>query len=66
MTSLDVLIGLLQNAAFSTDDENAFFKALLDATLYAHVPVKQVRGRVRFIQFVRPDNGQTVLPIFTD
>ena len=66
MTSLDVLNGLLQKAAFSTEDENAFFKAMLDATLYAHVPVKQVRGRVRFIQFVRPDNGQTVLPIFTD
>jgi hypothetical protein len=43
------------------------FKALLSATVYAHVPIEGVpRGRLRFIQFVRPDNGQTVLPFFSD
>lgn len=66
MTSLHVLNALLQKAALSTEGEDAFFNAMLDATLYAHVPIDQIPGRVRFIQFVRPDNGQTVLPIFTD
>lgn len=47
--------------------QNAFFKTLLDATVYAHVPAEPPpEGRVRFIQFVRPDNRQTVLPFFSD
>lgn len=47
--------------------QNALFKALLDATVYAHVPIEGAPpGRIRFIQFVRPDNGQTVLPFFSD
>ena len=47
--------------------EDAVFKALLDATVYAHVPAQTPpKGRMRFIQFVRPDNGQTVLPFFSD
>lgn len=47
--------------------QEAVFKALLDATVYAHVPVEGAPpGRMRFIQFVRPDNGQTVLPFFSD
>jgi hypothetical protein len=47
-------------------DEPAFFRALLEATVYAHIPLHDDSGRVRFIQFVRPDNGATVLPFFTD
>jgi len=47
-------------------EEPAFFRALLDATVYAHVPLSDDSGRLRFIQFVRPDNGATVLPFFTD
>ncbi len=35
-------------------------------SVYAHVPIHQVPGRVRFIQFIRPDNGQTALPFFSD
>jgi len=47
--------------------QEAVFKALLDATVYAHVPIEGAPlGRIRFIQFVRPDNGQTVLPFFSD
>lgn len=47
--------------------QEAVFKALLDATVYAHVPTEPAPpGRMRFIQFVRPDNGQTVLPFFSD
>lgn len=45
----------------------AVFNALLDATVYAHVPLESPpEGVMRFIQFVRPDNGQTVLPFFSD
>ena len=47
--------------------EDAVFKALLELTVYAHVPAEPgPPDRIRFIQFVRPDNGQTVLPFFSD
>jgi len=47
--------------------QKAFFRALLEATVYAHVPIEPApRGQIRFIQFIRPDNGQTVLPFFSD
>lgn len=47
--------------------QEAFFKALLDETVYAHVPIERPpEGIMRFIQFVRPDNGQTMLPFFSD
>lgn len=47
--------------------QDAFFKGLLDATVYAHVPSKKApKGVMRFIQFVRPDNGQTMLPFFSE
>ena len=49
------------------DAQEAVFRALLDATVYAHVPLESPpEGVMRFIQFVRPDNGQTVLPFFSD
>lgn len=47
--------------------QDAFFKALLNATVYAHVPMESPpEGVMRFIQFIRPDNGQTMLPFFSD
>lgn len=47
--------------------QDDFFKALLDSTVYAHVPMESPpKGVMRFLQFVRPDNGQTVLPFFSD
>lgn len=47
--------------------EEAVFKALLDSTVYAHVPSGPTPpNRIRFVQFVRPDNKQTVLPFFSD
>jgi len=50
-----------------TRAQDAFFKALLKSTVYAHVPLApSPLGRMRFVQFVRPDNGQTVLPFFSD
>jgi len=67
------LYELLAAARMSSDfveaarTQEAFFKALLDATVYAHVPLGPApRDRVRFIQFVRPDNGRTALPFFSD
>ena len=47
--------------------EQTFYKALMEATVYAHVPAAPTPpDRIRFIQFIRPDSGQTVLPFFTD
>jgi hypothetical protein len=46
--------------------EPRFFEALLTATVYAHVPVAQIPGRIRFVQFNHPDHGQPVLPFFSD
>lgn len=47
--------------------QEAVFRALLDATVYAHVPTEEPpHGRIRFFQFVRSDNGQAVLPFFSD
>ena len=73
MTSAQQLKALLQAAQACTrlDEvaraQDAFFSALLDATLYAHLPPEpSPPGRIRFVQFVRPDNGQTVLPLFSD
>lgn len=45
--------------------EPTFFRALLDATVYAHTPRNGRGGRLCFIQFTTPD-GLTVLPFFTE
>ena len=73
MASAKRLQDLLQAARQSTGPneiaraEDAFFKALLKSTVYAHVPLAPPPpGRMRFVQFVRPDSGQTVLPFFSD
>jgi hypothetical protein len=55
---------LLQRAMTDPKEEPAFFRALLDATVYAHVPISDDSGRLRFVQFARPDNGELVLPFF--
>jgi hypothetical protein len=59
---------LLEAAEKDNRHEQAFFRALLVAMVYAHIPVNDRLddGRIRFIQFNRPDNGQLVLPFFTD
>ena len=55
---------LRQKALSSPEGERAFFSALLNARLFAHVPISDDSGRLRFVQFERPD-GLTVLPVFT-
>lgn len=64
--ALTELENALQRAMIDPREEPAFFRALLEATVYAHVPLSEDSGRLRFIQFIRPDNGETVLPFFTD
>jgi len=58
---------LLARAAEDLGQEQAFFRALLDAKVFAHVPVDDpVSRRVRFIQFNAPETGQLFLPFFSD
>ncbi len=69
-SKLEALLEVIRSAKSAEEaarSEEAFFQALLDATVYAHRPSGPVPpGRIRFIQFRRPDNGRTVLPFFTD
>ena len=69
-SKLDALLEIIREAKTADammQAEAAFFDALLDAPVYAHRSVGPVPpGRLRFVQFRRPDNGQTVLPFFTD
>lgn len=45
--------------------EPTYLRALLGATLYAHLPLSDDSGRTRLIAFTRPD-GLTVIPMFTE
>jgi hypothetical protein len=67
---LDALLEAARAASNPTDimdAEQRFYKALMEATVYAHVPTGPAPpDRIRFVQFIRPDNGQTVLPFFSD
>lgn len=56
---------LMQRAIEDKREEPAFFRALLDAAVYAHAPLSDGHPRLRLIQFTRPD-GLTVVPVFTD
>ena len=66
MTTQSQLQDLLKAVRNHPLSEPRFFEALLSATVFAHIPAHQVPGRIRFIQFNRPDNGQAVLPFFSD
>lgn len=56
---------LLEESITDRWKEPDFFRALLEATVYAHVPFNDRSGRIRFIQFHGPD-GELLLPFFTD
>lgn len=47
-------------------EEMQVMKVMLDTVLYVHTPFEEKPGVLRFVQFVRPDNGKTVLPFFSD
>jgi len=57
---------LMEASIKDAREEPAFFRALLDATLYAHTPKIEPPGRRQFVMFKSPDDGQYVVPIFTD
>lgn len=46
--------------------EPAFFRALLDATVFVHTPIVEPPGRRQFVLFKSPDDGKYVMPMFTD
>jgi hypothetical protein len=46
--------------------EPAFFRALLDATVFVHAPIVEPPGRRQFVLFKSPDDGRYVMPMFTD
>lgn len=46
--------------------EPAFFRALLDATIFVHAPIVEPPGRRQFVLFKSPDDGKYVMPMFTD
>lgn len=68
--TLAQLLNAVRSSSPGADAEHAqdvFFKALLGSTVYAHVPMEgPPEGVMRFLQFVRPDNGQTVLSFFSE
>ena len=66
MMSSERLDMLMERALADKTAEPAFFRALLDATVYAHAPRTGHNGRLRLIQFPLPDNGRMVLPFFSD
>lgn len=67
MTSSQQLQRLLDAAQSDFGAEETLLAELLTATVYAHVPgTLPPGGRAQFMRFVHPNNGQTVLPIFSD
>lgn len=65
MTTLAELETLRAQAIADPRREAAYLRALLDATLYAHMPMSDDSGKTHFLMFTRPD-GLTVIPVFTE
>jgi len=65
MTTVSELERLRANAMADPRQEGAYLRALLTATLYAHLPRSDDTGRMHLVMFTRPD-GLTVIPVFTD
>lgn len=57
---------LMQCALADKTAEPVFFRALLEATVYAHTPRTGHNGHLRLIKFPLPENGRMVLPFFSD
>ena len=55
---------LLERARTHGEEELAFFRCLLDAWVYAHVPLSDDHPRMRLVQFRHPD-GFLAVPFFT-
>lgn len=66
MISSEALDKLMGQSLRDFREEPAFFRALLDATVYAHAPLNSLSERLHFVMFKSPDDGQLVVPVFTD
>lgn len=64
MGSESYLDQIIEQAARNPSLEPLFLRALLDAPLYVHLPLSDDSGRLRIVQFTRPD-GIAVIPVFT-
>ncbi len=64
MISTEELERRLERVREHRDEEPAFFRSLLEATVYAHAPVSDDHPRLRLIQFQHPD-GFSAMPFFT-
>lgn len=65
MATATELERLRERALADPRQEAAYLRALLSATLYAHLPLSDDSGRMRLVMFTRPD-GLAVIPVFTD
>ena len=54
----------LEQARGNPEADQQFFTYLLEATVYAHVPISDDSPKLRFVQFRHPD-GFDALPFFT-
>lgn len=54
----------LERSRANPAEEPAFFRRLLDALVYVHVPVSDDSGKTRLVQFRHPD-GFDAIPFFT-
>lgn len=64
MTTHAELQRLIELSVADPRREPDFLRALLDATLYVHLPFVDDAARLRLMCFTRPD-GLTVIPVFT-
>lgn len=66
MISSSELDDLMAQSLRDFRKEPAFFRALLDAIVYAHAPLENQSERPRLVMFKSPDDGEFVVPVFTD
>lgn len=66
MISSKALDDLMERSLRDFREEPAFFRALLDATVYAHAPLTSPSDRLHLVMFKSPDDGALVIPVFTD
>jgi len=66
MTTLEELNRLIETSLKDPGTEPALFRALLDATLYAHAPLNDPSERLHLVMFPHPFDRTLTIPIFTD
>ena len=66
MTTPSELELLMERSKANGAEDAAFFRALLDATVYVHVPKDKRQFPWRFMQFQRSDEPGMLIPFFTN